>query len=60
MSTAVIVIVIVVGLLVGITMSLLRTTRSGMPSKEVLERTRRRAQDLAAKEKAEPPTRDAE
>ena len=53
MSTAIVVIVIVIALLAGITISLLSSARTGMPSKEVLERAAQRSRELDAREKAE-------
>jgi hypothetical protein len=53
MSPAIIIGLIVVAV-VGTTIVSLRTTaRTGMPSKEVLDRATRRAQELEADEKAE-------
>ncbi len=48
MTTILIVLVVVV--LVGTVLGLLSSTRTGMPSKDVLERARRRAQQLDAEE----------
>jgi hypothetical protein len=53
MSTAIVVILIVLALLAGITISLLSSARTGMPSKEVLERAAQRSRELDAREKAE-------
>jgi hypothetical protein len=53
MSTAIVVIVIVIALLAGITISLLSSARTGMPPKEVLERAARRSRELHAGEKPE-------
>jgi hypothetical protein len=53
MSTAIVVILIVLALLAGITISLLSSARTGMPSKEVLERATQRSRELDAREKAE-------
>jgi hypothetical protein len=54
MST-VIAILLVLALLIGITSTLRTTARSGMPSKEVLDRARKRSQEMEAheREKAE-------
>ncbi len=46
-----IIIVVVMIVLAGTVLTLLRTTRSGMPSKDVLERAQRRARELESKEK---------
>ena len=46
----VIVILVVVIFLVGTVLTVLYSTRTGMPSKEVLERAQRRARELASKE----------
>jgi hypothetical protein len=53
MSTTIVVILIVLALLAGITISLLSSARTGMPSKEVLERAAQRSRELDAREKAE-------
>jgi hypothetical protein len=53
MSTTIVVILVVVALLAGITISLRSSARTGMPSKEVLERAAQRSRELDAREKAE-------
>jgi hypothetical protein len=53
MPTTVTVILIVFALLIGITVTLWTTAKSGMPSKEVLERVRKRARELEARERTE-------
>jgi uncharacterized membrane protein affecting hemolysin expression len=52
MVKALIVILIVLGLLTGLLLTLRRTANMGTPSREVLERARRRARELDAREKA--------
>jgi Protein of unknown function (DUF2897) len=51
MSRALLVILIVLGLLVGLMMTLRSSAKTGMPSKEVLERATRRAREIDAREK---------
>lgn len=53
MSTAIIVIVLVLGLLIGTIMSLRGSAKTGMPSEEVLKRATRHARELDAEEKAQ-------
>jgi hypothetical protein len=53
MSTTIVVILMVLALLAGITISLLSSARTGMPSKEVLERAAQRSRELDAQETAE-------
>ena len=53
MLTAVILIVILVALVVGTMLSLRRSAKSGMPSRDVLERATRRARELEARERDE-------
>lgn len=53
MSTAFVVILVVIAVLAGITTTLRTSTRSGMPSKDVLERAARRSRELDARDKAE-------
>jgi hypothetical protein len=53
MTTAIIVIVIVVAFIAGTMISVRRSTKTGMPSQDVLDRATRRAKELEAKEKAE-------
>ena len=50
--SAFIIIVLVVGLLIGGIMTLRSSAKTGMPSKEVLDRATQHARDLAAKDKA--------
>lgn len=52
MSTAIIVVVVVLALLVGIIMSLRSSARTGMPSEAVLKRATQHARELDAREKA--------
>ncbi len=47
----IVIIVLVVVVLLGTVLTLLASTRTGMPPKDVLERARRRAQQLDAEEK---------
>jgi len=58
MPTAVIVGLIVVAIVAGTAISLRTTARTGMPSKEVLDRAAQRARELEAREKAEQPDRN--
>ncbi len=51
MTTMIVIIVVVIIVLVGTVLSLLSSARTGMPSQDVLERARRRAQQLDAEEK---------
>ena len=53
MSTAIVVLLIVIAVLAGTVISLRTTARSGMPSKEVLDRATQRSRELDAREKAE-------
>lgn len=53
MSTAIVVIVIVLGLLIGAIMGLRGSAKTGMPSEEVLKRATQHARDLDAREKAQ-------
>jgi hypothetical protein len=53
MSTAIVVVLIVIAVLAGTIISLRTTARSGMPPKEVLDRATRRSRELEAREKAE-------
>ena len=46
-----IIIVVVVVVLAGTLLSLLSSTRTGMPSKDVLERAKRRERELDSREK---------
>jgi hypothetical protein len=51
MLTAIIVIVVVVAFVAGTILSLRRSARTGMPSRDVLERATRRARQLEEQEK---------
>ncbi len=51
MVTAIIVSIVVAVVIAGGVLSLLKSTRSGMPSREVLDRATRRAQELEARDK---------
>jgi hypothetical protein len=53
MPAAVIIGLIVVAIVAGTAISLRTTARTGMPSKEVLDRATRRSRELEASEKAE-------
>jgi hypothetical protein len=53
MRTAIIVILIVLALIVGGLLTLRRSAKTGMPSKDVLDRATRRARELEAQEKRE-------
>ncbi len=53
MVTAVILIVVLVALVVGTMLSLRSSAKSGMPSRDVLERATRRARELESREKDE-------
>jgi hypothetical protein len=53
MSMAIIVVLIVIAVVAGTVISLRTTARSGMPSKEVLDRASQRSRELEAREKAE-------
>jgi hypothetical protein len=53
MSTALIILLIVIAVVAGTVITLRTTARSGMPSKEVLDRATRRSRELDAREKAE-------
>jgi hypothetical protein len=53
MTTAIIVIVLVVAFLAGTIINVRRSSKKGMPSQDVLDRATRRAKELEAKEKAE-------
>jgi hypothetical protein len=53
MSTAIVVVLIVIAVLAGTIISLRTTAKSGMPPKEVLDRATRRSRELEAREKAE-------
>jgi type II secretory pathway component PulK len=53
MSTAVVVILVVMAVLAAITLGIRTSARKGMPSKEVLQRAKQRSRELEAAEKAE-------
>ena len=53
MSTALVILLIVIALVAGTVVSLRTTAKSGMPSKEVLDRATQRSRELEAREKAE-------
>lgn len=53
MLTAVILSVVLVALVVGTMLSLRSSAKSGMPSRDVLERATRRARELESREKDE-------
>ncbi|MDB6102916.1 MAG: hypothetical protein JWO52_2915 [Gammaproteobacteria bacterium] len=53
MPAAVVIGLIVIAVVAGTVVSLRTTARSGMPSKEVLERATQRARELDAREKGE-------
>jgi hypothetical protein len=53
MYSAIIAIVLVVGLVAGLILTLRNSAGTGLPSKELLERATRRARELKAKEKSE-------
>ena len=51
MSTAIIVTFVVIAVIAGGILSLLRSTRTGMPPRDVLDRAARRARELEARDK---------
>jgi hypothetical protein len=51
MATVIIVSIVVVVVVAGGIFSLLKSTRTGMPSREVLDRAARRARELEARDK---------
>jgi hypothetical protein len=53
MPAAVVIGLIVIAVVAGTVVSLRTTARSGMPSKEVLERATQRSRELDAREKGE-------
>jgi Protein of unknown function (DUF2897) len=53
MSTAVVILLVVIALVAGTVVSLRTTAKSGMPSKDVLDRATQRSRELEAREKAE-------
>ena len=58
MTTAIIIIVIVLAILVGTIMNLRSSAKTGMPSKDVLDRATQRARELEVQEKAADEKRD--
>jgi|KBSSwiStaDraftv2_1062776.scaffolds.fasta_scaffold05685_3 hypothetical protein len=58
MPTAVVIALVVVAIVAGTAISLRTTARTGMPSKEVLDRAAQRSRELDAREKAEHPDRN--
>ena len=57
MPAAVVIGLIVIAVVAGTVVSLRTTARTGMPSKEVLERAAQRSRELETREKAEQPDR---
>ena len=53
MTTAAILTLIVIAVIVGLIYTLRTTAKSGLPSKEVLERARKRSREQESREKAE-------
>ena len=53
MSTAIVIILIVVAILAGTIVTLRTTARQGMPSKEVLERARQRTREQDTRDEVE-------
>jgi hypothetical protein len=53
MSTAIVILLIVIAIVAGTVVSVRTTAKSGMPSKEVLDRATQRSRELEAREKAE-------
>jgi hypothetical protein len=53
MSTALVIILIVVAILAGTIVTLRTTARQGLPSKEVMERARQRTREQDARDEAE-------
>ncbi|HKT73205.1 MAG TPA: hypothetical protein VJQ47_09960 [Steroidobacteraceae bacterium] len=53
MPRALTAILLVVGLLIGLILTLRSSSRTGIPSKDVLERAEQRARELEAQERAE-------
>lgn len=51
MSTAIIVTVVVIAVIAGGVLTLLKSTRTGMPSRDVLDRAARRARELEARDR---------
>jgi Protein of unknown function (DUF2897) len=55
MSTAVVIILIVLAILAGTIVTLRTTARQGLPSKEVMERAKQRTRQQDARDEAERP-----
>jgi hypothetical protein len=53
MSTATVILLIVIAIVAGTVVSVRTTAKSGMPSKEVLDRATQRSRELEAHEKSE-------
>jgi hypothetical protein len=53
MTTAIVVIIVVAAVLIGGLLSLRRSTKTGMPSQDVLDRATQRARELEAQDKIE-------
>jgi hypothetical protein len=53
MSTAIVVILIVIAIVAGTILTLRTTTRQGMPSSDVLERAKQRSREQAARDDAD-------
>jgi hypothetical protein len=53
MTTAIIILVLIVAFVVGTIINVARSSKTGMPSQDVLDRATQRAKELDAKEKAE-------
>jgi len=53
MSTAIVIILIVVAILAGTIVTLRTTARQGLPSKDVLDRARQRAREQDARDESE-------
>ena len=53
MSTALVIALIVIAIVAGTVFTLRSTAKTGMPSKEVLERATRRSREIEARERAE-------
>lgn len=60
MSGAVLIVLLVVGALVGGLLALRSSTRTGMPSRDVLDRAKRRERELEDEEKRGDARRDGE
>jgi hypothetical protein len=52
MTTAIIATILVLGLVAGLILTLRTSAKTGLPSKDVLDRATQHARELAAKEKA--------